>query len=208
MRTLKKSILSRSSHGVKGFEAQRRELIEKWLKEYNIQNYTINDDFTIDVNGDVNLFNMRLKEFPEYIQFGAVKGYFDCRFNQLTTLRGVPRIVKDSFDCSGNKLTSLEGAPKEIGRDFYCMYCNLISLKGALEKIRGSFDCSGNKLTSLKGAPKKVGELFDCSNNQLTTLEGAPKEVSWSFNCKNNYIKFTEDDVKVVCNVIGKGIFV
>ena len=55
MKTLRESILSRSSHGAKGFEAQRRELIEKWLKEYDIENYTIDDDFTIDVNGDVNL---------------------------------------------------------------------------------------------------------------------------------------------------------
>ena len=55
MKTLQESILSRSSHGVEGFKAQRREMIEKWLKEYNIRNYTINDDFTIGVDGDVVL---------------------------------------------------------------------------------------------------------------------------------------------------------
>ena len=61
MKTLKESILSRSSHGVKGFEVQRRELIEKCLKEYNIKNYTINDDFTIDVDGVVDLKYKKLK---------------------------------------------------------------------------------------------------------------------------------------------------
>ena len=50
MKTLKESILNRSNHGADGFKEQRRNEIEKWLKEYNIQNYTINDDFTIDVN--------------------------------------------------------------------------------------------------------------------------------------------------------------
>ena len=55
MEILKRSILSRSSHGTEGFKEQRRDLIEKWLKEYDIENFTIDDDFTIDVNGDVNL---------------------------------------------------------------------------------------------------------------------------------------------------------
>ena len=99
MKTLKESILSRSSHSGESFKAQRRELIEKWLKEHNIKNYTINDDFTIDVNGEVNLYKINLKEFPEYIQFG---------------------VVKDDFNCSNSKLTSLKGAPKEVGGNFYC----------------------------------------------------------------------------------------
>ena len=55
MRTLRGSILSHSSHGGEGFKAQRRELIERWLKEYDIENYTINDDFTIDVKEDIDL---------------------------------------------------------------------------------------------------------------------------------------------------------
>ena len=87
MKTLKESILSRSSHGVKGFEVQRRELIEKWLKEYDIENYTINDDFTIDVDEGVSLFRKNLTEFPTYIQFGVVKGKFVCSFNHLSSLR-------------------------------------------------------------------------------------------------------------------------
>ena len=77
MKALKESILSRSNHTGEGFKTQRREMIEKWLKEYNITYYTINDDFTIDVDGNVNILKKNLKEFPEYIQFGVVKGSFD-----------------------------------------------------------------------------------------------------------------------------------
>ena len=120
MKTLKESILSRSSHGVEGFKAQRREMIEKWLKEYDIKNYTINDDFTIDVEGGVDLVNKELKEFPDYIQFGIVKGAFDCSYNQLTTLKGGPIEVKDSFYCHNNRLTSLEGSPEKVKARFQC----------------------------------------------------------------------------------------
>ena len=62
MKTLKESILSRSSHSGEGFKAQRRELIESWLKEYDIEDYTIKDDFTIDINGGVDLVDRELKE--------------------------------------------------------------------------------------------------------------------------------------------------
>ena len=125
MIALKESILSRSSHSGEGFKEQRREMIEKWLDEYNIRNYTfknytINDDFTIDVNGSVDLRDKKLKEFPEYIQFGVVTGLFSCYKNQLTSLRGAPKEVRGYFDCSFNKLTSLEGVPEKVGGDFYC----------------------------------------------------------------------------------------
>ena len=99
MKTLKESILSRSSHSGEGFKVQRRELIEKWLKEYNIKNYTINDDFTIDVVGNVNLNKRNLVRFPEYIQFGIVKGYFDCYYTHLTSLKGAPKSVGTFFSC-------------------------------------------------------------------------------------------------------------
>ena len=120
MKTLKESILSHSSHTGEGFKAQRRELIEKWLKEYNIKDYTINDDFTIDVNGNVDLTFNHLSELPEYIQFNIVKGDFDCRRGDLTSLRGCPREVEGGFYCTSNELTSLEGAPEEVRGHFYC----------------------------------------------------------------------------------------
>ena len=180
MKTLKESILNRSSHSGEDFKAQRRNEIEKWLKEYEVQNYTINKDFTIYVNGDVNLFKRDLKEFPDYIQFG---------------------VVRANFHCGGNKLTSLRGAPKEVGRSFYCDGNQLTSLEGAPEKVGGSFYCSDNQLTSLEGAPEDVGGDFGCDNNQLTSLEGAPEYVRGDFYCYNNKVQFTEKDVLNVCEV-------
>ena len=59
----------------------KKAQIEEWLKKYKITNYIINPDFTIDVNGSVNLSEYPDKELPEYIQFNYVK-YFNipnCR---------------------------------------------------------------------------------------------------------------------------------
>ena len=120
MRILKESILNRSSHTGEGFKTQRREMIESWLNKYDIRNYTINDDFTVDVSEDLYLELKDLTEFPEYIQFGIVKGYFDCEFNRLISLKGAPKRVDGNFYCSHNKLTTLKGAPETVGGSFYC----------------------------------------------------------------------------------------
>jgi len=72
--------------------------IREWLEQMGIENYTINDDGTVDVDGDVNISNKNLTEIP--IQFGKVNGNFWCNNNELTTLKGVPRIVGGIFSCS------------------------------------------------------------------------------------------------------------
>jgi hypothetical protein len=73
--------------------------------------------------------------------------------------------------------------------------------------VGGNFNCSYNELTSLEGAPKTVGENFGCSYNKLTSLDGAPKIVYKDFYCRNNTVRFTEKQVRAVCDVKGK-IFV
>ena len=92
-----------SSDSLKNLSVGKRAQIIKWLDSYEIKNYTINDDFTIDVNGDVNLYNQSLTCFPSFIKFNEVSGYFDCTNNQLTSLEGCPTIVGASFYCWNNK---------------------------------------------------------------------------------------------------------
>ena len=67
--------------------------------------------------------------------------------------------------------------------------------------VDGDFFCSTNKLTSLKGSPVSVGVDFWCDNNKLTSLEGAPKTVGGNFYCGTNSVKFTEAQVRAVCDV-------
>ena len=93
-------------------------------KQYNIKNYTINSDGSIDVNGYVWLTYEGLTELP--LTFNRVSGYFICSHNQLTTLKGSPRWVGGYYNCNNNKLTSLEFSPDYVGGDFSCRYNDLI----------------------------------------------------------------------------------
>ena len=194
MKSLLETILSRKLHDPK-------VVIYNWLDEYDIKNYTVNDKAEIDVDGDVNLMRKGLKEFPSFIQFGVVKGFFDCSYNNLTSLKGSPKEVDGDFDCGSNKLITLEGAPKEVSGSFDCCSNKLTSLEGSPREVKGFFDCSYNQLTSLKGSPKKVGGFFACGHNSLRDLKGSPNKVEGCFNCIKNTTKFTEDDVKNVCIV-------
>jgi hypothetical protein len=118
--------------------------IENWLEEHNITKYSINDDYTIDVKGSVNLRGYEEKKLPDYIQFGKITEYFYI------------------YCCP--KLETLEGCPKEVGWDFYCYKCpKLESLKGCPKEVGWDFWCNNcSNLKSLEGCPKKVGGGFWC----------------------------------------------
>ena len=92
--------------------------INELCKQYNIKNYTINPDGSIDVDGDVNLWNLGLTELP--LIFNRVTGYFLCDDNKLTSLKGSPRWIGGYFDCDCNRLTSLEFSPDYVGSYFSC----------------------------------------------------------------------------------------
>ena len=159
-----------------------------WLNKYRIANYTLIKDakygYVVDVQGDVNLSNKKLTQLP--IQFGKVSGYFDCCYNQLTSLEGGPTSVGGIFSCHNNKLTNLEGGPTSVGESFYCAYNQLTSLEGGPASVCGDFYCHDNQLTSLEGSLSSVGKGFYCQHNQLTSLEGGPTTVGGGFYCNHN----------------------
>ena len=98
-------------------------MISLICKKYGIENYTINDDGTIDVNGDVNLWIKGLTELP--LTFNKVTGYFNCGYNNLTSLKGCPRWIGGNFDCGNNRLASLEFSPDYVGGHFWCEWNRL-----------------------------------------------------------------------------------
>ncbi len=108
--------------------------------KYNIENYIINPDGSIDVNGNVELYKKGLTEIP--LKFNRVSGYFSCSDNKLTSLIGSPEHVGGSFYCSDNQLTTLIGSPSYVG---------------------GSFSCGNNQLTSLEGYNGDYDKLY-CHN--------------------------------------------
>ena len=145
--------------------------VEKWLKSCNIKGYTINEDLSVDVNGNVDLILRRLNEIP--IRFRNVSGNFNCRANYLTTLFGCPTVVGGDFDCRSNELVSLFGCPSSVVGYFNCGNNKLTSLVGCPIEIDGDFDCGENKLSSLFGCPVRVSG-FNCSYNELASLDGCP----------------------------------
>ena len=92
---------------------------------------------------------------------------------------------------------------KKVGINFECANNQLTTLNGSPEKVRGAVYCHMNKLITLEGSPKEVGGNFVCSNNELISLKGAPKTVGGYFDCSNNAKKFTEEEVRAICDVKG-----
>ena len=137
--------------------------IKEICKKYKIENYTINDDGSVDVDGNVNLSTGDLKEIP--LNFNKVSGAFWVDGNGITSLKGSPKKVGGRFDCSMNNLTSLEGGPKVVGGAYLCHNNYLTNLKGSSEECK-SFNCSKNDLTSLESDLKNItGGFFMFSNN-------------------------------------------
>ena len=160
--------------------------IEYICHKYRISNYIIHSDGTVDVNGDVDLYNKKLTQLP--VKFGKVTGYFTCSNNHLTSLEGSPYWVGRYFDCSNNQLTSLVGSPKWIGGYFSCEHNQLKTLEGSPNIILSTYYCGHNKLTTLEGSPYWISGYFDCSINQLKSLEGGPKNVLGEYLCNNNQL--------------------
>jgi len=98
----------------------KKSLIEKWLKEMEINRHLIREDLTIDVYDGVGLDDIDIKEFPNYIQFNKVDEFFSCSYCGLITLKGFPKIVNGPFWINNNNLTSLEYSPKYVNGIFDC----------------------------------------------------------------------------------------
>lgn len=120
------------------------ELIHEICRQYNINNYTINPDGSIDVEGDVDLSDQKLTQLP--LNF---------------------RYIYGNFDCSNNELTSFEGSPKEVNGGFYCINNQLTSFKFAPKIVRGNFDCSYNNIKTFEFAPSFVRNYFNCWKNPI-----------------------------------------
>ena len=114
------------------------ELLESCINDP----YTINEDGSIDVDGDVELGHRNLTKIP--FKFRHIHGNFYCYDNRLTSLEGAPINVGGVFDCGYNELTSLDGAPNSVGSVFRCDYNKLASLDGAPNFVGGTFRCCFN----------------------------------------------------------------
>jgi len=115
----------------------------------------------------------------------------------------IPRRIEDRFERM-IRLYIRNGNKGDLDLDLSDL--KLTKLPEILKDITvdGNFFCFNNNLTSLINAPSSVGDDFDCSYNDLTSLAGAPKTVGGFFDCTDNPVKFTEEQVRAVCDVKGK----
>ena len=120
------------------------EDIKGICKKYDIKDYTINPDGTIDVNENVDLFDKRLIKLP--LKFNKVNSFFNCGYNSLTVLEGSPIEVNGYFGVSNNNLTSFEYAPKIIRGTFNCQFNNIKSFEYFPKFVKGDFYCIGNRI--------------------------------------------------------------
>ena len=80
--------------------------VKQWLDNMEIKKYVINDDLSVDVNGDVLLYKKGLSEIP--VQFNRVDGFFNCANNQLTSFKNFQIYIGGYFQYKDNPL------PEEI----------------------------------------------------------------------------------------------
>lgn len=97
---------------------QTYEEVKAWLDNVEIDNYIIHDDLKVDVQGDVSIVKKNIHYFP--VQFGTINWSFDCRFNNLKSLKGAPLMVQGAFLVAANPLENFDYLPSMIGDRFSC----------------------------------------------------------------------------------------
>jgi len=86
--------------------------------------------------------------------FAEIRGDVIADNCGLTSLEGLPKVIKGSLSLSGNNFTQFKNSP--------------------VEKVDRNLYLSKNNITSLEGLPKTVGRFFYLDNPKLKTLNHAP----------------------------------
>ena len=145
--------------------------IKQICLEHKIEDYTINSDGSIDVDGNVDLSSRNLSILP--IKFKRIMGDFHIQNNQLATLYGSPIAIGRNFNCFNNQLTNFTNGPKWVGGDLYAYNNKLAILKGSPHEVAGNYYISGNdKLSNLVGCTLKIGGNFSFDDTLVSTFSG------------------------------------
>lgn len=89
-----------------------KELIELFCEEFNIKNYYINDDYSINVYQNVVLDNFIGDELP--IKFNKVIGYFSCNKSNIKSFKNFPNFIEYNIYFQGNIIENFQGFPKTV----------------------------------------------------------------------------------------------
>ena len=136
------------------------EDIVNWLTRYDIKGYSILNDGSVDVAGDVKLSGRLPNLYKLPLKFNIIDGDFDISENELVSLEGSPIKVNGNFLAHKNELNSLRGGPKEVKGSFIVLHNNITSLQNSPTTVKGDFICSHNPLRSLEGINTVFGYVF------------------------------------------------
>jgi len=143
---------------------EEKDQIDLECLRYQIKNYSINSDGSIDVDGNVNLNQRGLLSLP--LRFGKVSGSFEINRNKLTTLVGGPICVGGHYECENNNLTTLEGCPEYVGKHFRFAVNYLIST------YSGNVDNEtvGDLYSDLNLGIHKMPDILEKNNNHIKLI--------------------------------------
>lgn len=165
-------------------------------RKFGIKNYIINEDGSIDVNGNVCLnrntlsnlrnldgirFRKSIKELTELpIKFNIVYGDFRCHQNNLSTFENFPKEVHGDLVISNNNFKSLVGCPNIIKRPFVnnrmiCNNNNILTFDGYKEGTNISL--LSNPINNIWNLFNKNRELIDLFNDYDAVRENG--EISF-----------------------------
>jgi hypothetical protein len=168
------------------FKLNTKDKIENWLYLHKIKNFIIQDDLTVNVNGDVNLKDCHLSILP--IQFGIVLGSFNISDNYLKTLKGSPIEVGEDFSFDSNKIKSFKYAPQKVGKLIYAVDNPIYKIK----KEEFNIQCEEIELGYIhknKSIRKEIKAL-----KNYYQLQGQFRHLKW-FTCK-----LSSEEIKKLLN--------
>lgn len=140
--------------------------IKDWLQTHYLLSgeYTIHEDLTVDVQGDVVVTNLP-KNKNLSVKFGTVTGDFLIKTGlRPHSLKGTPQIVHGSFHiANNNKIDSLIHGPSWVGKSY----------------VVGK----NNPIKNLKGVSSHTDILIIHGNHMLDNLDHMPDEIRF-FQCE------------------------
>lgn len=155
-----------------------QEKIANWLKSNGVTNFTINDDNSVDVDGDLILDGLRYRKLP--VNFKSVTGTVSLAGAMLTTLEGLPDEINGDFNASAMNLDTTNGFPMKVHGDCHLSKLNVKSTLSTsrMAHVEGDLIINGWNGSSYVGLPGYVGGDFIVSDaSGLTSMKGMPKEI-------------------------------
>lgn len=106
-----------------------------------VKHFTLNSDYTINVNGDVGLNAMLTREYNGgkclSVKFKEIRGSFYAQGEDLTTMLGSPEWIGGDYQAYGNDFANLEGIPEYVsGRIALHFNPRMTTLKDINKKVR------------------------------------------------------------------------